>query len=428
MSNDFDDAAKWRTLAPAAPNVKLTPAELAAARQAYGAMTAGQNSADVQLDGLDFHVVRRSSPAYAAAKANPRLLHANSDQLLDLASFVRIPDGAPPAKRRHVDSRASLADDFTNPRNMDMQDPWNAATAAQVVGQARRYVFDAAAANMAADLAALPGRQLAKLLDACEPASQTVWIEMPADGLFEHMPDAPRDFTGAKCAVLAQVKENHCTHIMLVHHMEPPMVRWWATGFMVSHEGAPFRKHVDTYSDTLQPCLWGVAYDPGPLHGRARLTLNHSVARHYQATGEGVKVPGGWTRFGIAALAILNSRTIEVSEPVRPSGGRLIGGRTRPYHSMTPLVLSLPGRVKKRVEYMARAVAAEHARRKLHEVRPHWRHLSRRPRAAGWQEIEIDGATWWRKRIDAHLRGDPDAGVVEHSHTVVHGRPQEGQP
>jgi hypothetical protein len=321
-----------------------------------------------------------------------------------------------------IDPRASLADDFTNPRCIDPSDPYDAAVAQGLMAKCRRYVFDQAATDMAADLALLPPAQLARLLDACRPASEHVWIEMPVRDFFENSEFKPVG-VDTRCALLAQWNEaTRSTHCMLIHHSERPLVRWWAPGFLIAHEGKPFKEHISGYGDQLRRGLWGFDYDPGPeLWGRARITVSRSMGEHIRESGKDLMVPAGWTRFAIGALTILNSRSIEVSEPVRPAGQRLIGGLSRPYTSLTPLRLSLPRRVRNRTGYLAREAAVQHTRRRLHEVNPHYRHLRRCPTAPGWQQIEIEGETFWRKRIDAFLRGDPDLGVVEHEVTIVKG-------
>lgn len=324
-----------------------------------------------------------------------------------------------PRARPRVDPKASLADDFVNHRCVDPDDPYDVAVARDVISRAKRYVFDQAAADMASALAGLPPLQLAKLLDACKPASSPVWIEMPVHEMFNDFEHGPSP--GGRCALLAEWATDGGTHCMLIHHLEPPVVRWWPSGFLMAHEGKPYLKSATAYTDELKNGLWGFDYEPGTLHGRAKITLHPTVVRQHKKNGEMVTIPAGWTRFAIAALTILNSRSVEVSEPVRPAGQRLIGGKSRPYASLIPLRISLPRRVRNRAAYLAREAIAEHARRCLHEVSPHYRHLTHQPKTPGWLPVEIDGTIYWRKRIEAHLRGDPDLGVVEHDVTMVHG-------
>ncbi len=129
---------------------------------------------------------------------------------------------------------------------------------------------------------------------------------------------------------------------------------------------------------------------------------------------------GGMLRVAVAMLSMLNS-VAAIEDATRPPGGRLLRGAVRPYLSRAPVTITVPKRIKKVVDWARREVREACARKRLHEVRPHYRHLQQQPATPGWAEVSIDGKTYWRKRIDGHLRGDPDLGVVEHTHTVVKG-------
>jgi len=133
---------------------------------------------------------------------------------------------------------------------------------------------------------------------------------------------------------------------------------------------------------------------------------------------------GGVVRYVICFLATLNDAPT-IKEEVRPSKGYLARGKMRKYLEHTVLTLQLPRKLTLRT--LAKRLIAN-ARRKWHEVEPHWR-INQKPK--GWL-CEPAWKHLWSERDESghsycsecgsrrvwivlpHGRGDASLGIVHH--------------
>jgi hypothetical protein len=366
--------------------------------------------------------------------------------------------------RRKVDPKATLADDIQDPRN-DLSPNLPASELTrdrQAIAQARRFVLDHDAALLAVNLATTDPKGCLDLLANAEPGQEYTWIEYPQRAIalktlamasLEN--DTPEVELEAEILKLARIPAP-CREGILVRnqggslyihrflHADAPTFGIFPIGWRVALDGkitaGDVGDHEDTGSGTVvwaargarpphtqAAIIWG--YDRNadesrmkPLTGRACGTTHPRFMGALEASdaNRANRAQAGHLRVALAMLAMLNS-VATIEETTRPPGGRLIRGAVRPYLSRAAVTITVPKRIRKVVEWARSEVRAAGARKKLHEVRPHFRHLKAQPRTPGWLEVQIGGETYYRKRIDGHLRGDPDLGVVEHSHTVVRG-------
>lgn len=138
---------------------------------------------------------------------------------------------------------------------------------------------------------------------------------------------------------------------------------------------------------------------------------------------------GGIIRYNIAFLATLSDIPTLKTE-VRPSKGYFARGNYRKYVDHTVLTLQLPR--KSTMKTLARRLIAM-ARRRWHEVEPHWR-INKKPHGTIcepsykhlWSERDNDGHSFCSiceaRRVwivCPHGRGDPLLGVVRHTEVNV---------
>lgn len=132
--------------------------------------------------------------------------------------------------------------------------------------------------------------------------------------------------------------------------------------------------------------------------------------------------------FIASALALLNEVPVKYV-PFRPSGSLRAGGRLRPYMSSSIVTIEVPAsrRRLKDVRDRLKEAAREHATRARHEVRGHWRHAYKLPRAASdnhrWEAwVDRTGRPCWRTWIEHHERGSGKIGFVRQTYEAVRGR------
>jgi len=303
------------------------------------------------------------------------------------------------------------------------------------VKAAQRYVLDDASTAMATRLAGCMPRQLAKLIALAKPASTETWIEWPTsvmmqtrDALYpgwrEQAGVEPRRVDPeARIGVLVNL-EGEAMHLHCVEtpgHKHAPVM--WAIGYMI---GAG----LEGTGDDEARMGWGYAesVDVSALRGSIMVTIHPFSSRiadgeRREALAMMIRELSGLTRITMSALAMLNS-VASIEEATRPAGRHVIsGGSTAPFLSRRMVTLALPRTVRDPLAHVIRV--GEARRKRLHEVRAHWRHYTRPPLNSlrGAERIEtLDGRILWRVPVEKHLRGDPDIGVIDHAGVAVRGR------
>lgn len=349
---------------------------------------------------------------------------------------------------------ACLADDFMEARH--------AIATADVITQANdelrpfvkrahKYVLDDAATVLACQLSNSAPEQMLKMLGAARPPFPVTWVELPAKVMLDargyignpswteqQIFAADNRSPAARVGILIIEKEDLIAIYLIEHGDDPPHHFTWPVSFLLALEGRPWmeedlagRKVSRDDLISLAGAFWGYSPSPAvaPLIGRATArppeprdpSSKAELAAVIEMTETSVRETAGITRMAIAVLAMLNSVPIVETE-FRQTGMRLLKGAMRPYSLCTTVSLNIPRRVRRIEGYARKAIGAAAARKRLHEVRTHYRHLPRRPLAPGWTEaIGPEGEVCWRKPIKGHLRGDPDLGVAEPKTTIVHG-------
>lgn len=134
-------------------------------------------------------------------------------------------------------------------------------------------------------------------------------------------------------------------------------------------------------------------------------------------------------RYLVAALALLNEVPVEYV-PYRPSGNVRMGGRLRPFMSSSLVAITVPQsrRRLKDIDRHLQAKGREAIKKARHEVRGHYRHVKKLPKAhperwERWQDVDgrlgTAGMWWWRTYIEHHLRGSAALGWVEQRYAVL---------
>lgn len=356
---------------------------------------------------------------------------------------------------------AMLADDFMDQRLCTMQHSVVADTNEELrsyLRTARKYVLDDEATRLASNLSCSSPEQVARMLEVAVPPANVTWIEMPSAVMldarrrakdtagFTEAQEAYMDRRPADCRIGLLIiqdpglhKDGNVWGLYAVEHGDTVAEHFtWPIGFMVATEGRPF---LPDESHDLGPLteefmtakVWGY-HETAPalkvLNGRGFVIMPSTYSRTERTkelvdgiAATAMQELSGITRLAVACLAMLNAVPVIETEG-RPPGSRLLkGGRTAPLYARSTVSLSIPRRVRAKEAFARRAIAAEVKRKKLHEVRPHFRHLTRKPAQDGWTQAihPLTLQPCWRKKIDGHLRGDPELGVVEHRTTIVHG-------
>jgi hypothetical protein len=157
-------------------------------------------------------------------------------------------------------------------------------------------------------------------------------------------------------------------------------------------------------------------------NGQVLTTMHHLV-------GE----TAGLCRYALAFLSTLNDVPTITTE-VRPSKGYIARGTYKKFVEHKVITLNVPE--KKNMQMLARRVFAQ-SRRRMHEVRGHWRltvpptggFICDQVTAHQWGAIDEDNhahcancvvrRTWIKK----HYRGDASLGVVTHDYKITHKEP-----
>ena len=301
--------------------------------------------------------------------------------------------------------------------------------------EAKRYVMDDDALRLAVDLSESMPRQVLHQLDAIEMPAKSVWIEFSSAALTKQrlkygtLEDVPADRPDtARCGMLIHEREPGLIQTWCIEDGDPDefkardgMIVAWPLSYAINLPG-PVEMH--RAPKDFNGIVWGygqLADDLQVLDGRAWPTMDPSYKRVFGESGARkiMYELRGWTRLTVAMLALF-STVATIEEVPRPEGHVRLGGMVRPRLKSDRLVIYVPRTIRKPVPWARKAIhrAAQHKRR-LHEVSRHWRHLEKRPSAPGWEPVLIGNKHMWRKEIEAHLRGDPNLGVVEHRETYV---------
>lgn len=368
---------------------------------------------------------------------------------------------APRQKRRKVDSKAMLADDVLNPAKLPKQVRFSVDQDRNALRRAKRFVFDEAACRMAVRMIGCPDGALnfPRFLDNAEHPTDVIWIEASAwveqDEVRRLAAENPEWGMGTAGDATVDdrtgwlfVRDRGVLQVFTWMHTVEGMVATFPVYHLVSlgetrfprlgpgdvlHDGQSVlvqgKSGRGTYEEQTA-ITWNIeGADPKvvkPLIGRARIVtrlsglslLRGEAARfNWFARNAARGLP-----FALCYLAMLNTIAF-VDEEARPPGQQLIGGTSRPYLTRCAAKVVVPRRIRRVTKWALDEMRAAAARKRLHEVSAHYRHLRHKPLTDGWVEVEIEGETYWRKRIDQHLRGDPDLGVVEHDVTLVKGAP-----
>jgi hypothetical protein len=319
-----------------------------------------------------------------------------------------------------------------------------------------RYAFDDAASDMVGRMGTQLPDKFRSLLTLGRPACDLLWIEWNHGlarrasqevGVYE-FDDADSEYV-RRMGVLATRLGNTDGEVALMFAQENDPSRalaelmYWPVGYVVSTDGTKLRLAARTFvhdlyggtraeQDMTTRRIWGFggALSIAPLRGLATIFVTPGAVKLRsiddvivdKSVQQSVRDLIGALRLAVAALAILNA-VAEIGAEVRPPGLIRGSGDLKPYVPRRLVTVRVP-KHRSPLSFARSRILAHHKR--LHEVRSHWRHLGHEPRASGWERIEIDGRTLWRKSIAKHLRGNPDVGVVEHDGARVAGpRPRE---
>lgn len=331
-------------------------------------------------------------------------------------------------------ARATLADRFRDPRSVAPQ--LDDAVVRSAMLRADRMVVDDAAVRLAVTLAISAPREMRRMLDQIEFPAQPMWLEWSsrtmlqarlAEGTLISPEEADSRDPAAKTGLLIMPGLDNARelHSWCVEDADAESAKI-AGEIMLWPIGITLYQPQDRRSESKGGnMIWGYGddVDVAPLSGRAAYLVTQSKERLLGKDGVATAAHelSGWSRMTVAMLAMLQTVTI-AGEPTRVPGSVRLGGRLQPNLSTRHLSLQVPHRIRNVPAYARRRLHEEATfRKRLHEVRAHYRHLDHQPRAPGWAPILVEGQTLWRKRIAGHLRGDPSLGVVEHDVTVVHG-------
>jgi hypothetical protein len=311
-----------------------------------------------------------------------------------------------------------------------------------------RYAFDDAASDMVGRMGAQLPEKMRALLGIAKPACDLLWIEWNHGpvrragveaGVFE-FDDAESEYVRRMGVLVEVIDEGKKLSFTFAQENDPVRalseLMYWPLGYMVSLDGTPLNVSDEgavtaASRNDITRLIWGFGGRPSmaPVRGLAAIfvtpgalelrRIDHAIvdAAIRQATNDLM----GALRLAVAALAILNA-VGEVGGEVRPPGLIRGGGDLKPYVSRRLVTVRVP-KHRSALSFARSRILAHHKR--LHEVRSHWRHLGHEPQAPGWERVEIEGRTLWRKAIAKHLRGNPDLGVVEHDGARVAGPRRE---
>ena len=330
----------------------------------------------------------------------------------------------------------TLFDDLQDPKTHVRKHPYPEDVAVlSRLKHARRFMLDEQASLLVDLLCRTNPKELLRILQVAAPPARTTWVEM-------YQPGVKRSGSGAllyKFGALVQTGEEGGTlsitqtsHVAGVstpdtlHRPLPGTARFdgpeqlrtamLSSIFTVALDGAPYKK----LGAAKTAAIWGFEPDTeglAGLDGRIRVPGNAELVDL-----KNLSLLSIFLRATVVSLAVLNSVPTVMVES-RPRGLRLVKGQMRPYADRTTVSLNIPKRVRAHRAYALKQINKEIHRKRLHEVRGHYRHVSHKPQAPGWTAgiNPITGEPCWRKSIAPHLRGDPNLGVLEAPVTMVHG-------
>ncbi len=273
---------------------------------------------------------------------------------------------------------------------------------------ARKYVLDTPASLLVHRLAYATPKELLRMLQVALPPAKTTWVELETDS------EAPGTYGALVTSSLCG--DTFTATITLRDRLYQHTVL--PTKFVVSLGSAL----VISGDVPGAGNVWGFAEGTDGLAGlEGRAYVDAPRVHPNDLNGLRASLPV-FLRCVVAALAMLNSVPTVMVES-RPRGLRLVKGQMRPYADRTTVSLNIPKRVRAHRAYALKQINKEIHRKRLHEVRGHYRHVSHKPQAPGWTAgiNPITGEPCWRKSIAPHLRGDPNLGVLEAPVTMVHG-------
>lgn len=195
----------------------------------------------------------------------------------------------------------------------------------------------------------------------------------------------------------------------------------WPIRFSVSYDDAPHPVCPDDIPDRVEHTLWGYheSVNIAPLHRRGWAAPYNGVSLGNGA--EAMRETQGAMRYAIALLALLNGPA-ELEAPDRSVKPRSMLLFRQPRKAATPSIIriDIPKRVKHAGDYVLKH-AREGTGKRLHDVRGHWRVVTRRPLTshapdALWEPCEGG----WRRWIASHERGNIDLGDLRGRVTVLH--------
>lgn len=160
--------------------------------------------------------------------------------------------------------------------------------------------------------------------------------------------------------------------------------------------------------------LWGYdeSHDLRPMRNRGIARPKADVP--VEAGALAVRETQGIMRYAIALLALLNGPAT-LHEGKRAATPRtLIHGKSHLLATPSIIRVEVPKRVRDPNGYVLKQTQ-EGIKKRLHEVRGHWRVVARCPATAygsdgSWERIETDKGPRWRKWIANHERGDAALG------------------
>ena len=290
--------------------------------------------------------------------------------------------------------------------------------------RAKRYVLDDKATVLAVDLSHSNPRHMADMLETLTLLHDDIWFEMPSQTLLK----AKAHFSPHK----SEDRPKDARTALLISRHNTGLKLWCIEDSSDSLDGTTFAWPISfdiaqagTFTSFMAPDAtqeaWGYLPTAGSLNrllGSCQITAHPSFAARLGSDGihSMAQELSGLPRLAIALLTML-THVADISPAQRPQGLVRHNGTLTNKLSTHTLTYRLPKRIRNPLAYVRGQVASHHKR--LHEVAPHYRHLTYRPSTPGWEPVIIADSTYYRKLIPPHLRGNPDLGVVTHDHTRI---------
>jgi hypothetical protein len=244
--------------------------------------------------------------------------------------------------------------------------------------------------------------------------------------------ETPESEDGARTGLLILNGETAHSFLIRVIDSVGPVTRHgkvlnWPIMYGCSYtdEPLPSRPVVESLYEAR---VWGYTddIDVRPLHSMAGVKTDENLPIKLAANA--FAETAGILRYAVAVLSLLNGPAT-LHEPPQGSKGQrtLIHGRSHRLCTPTIIRIEVPKRVRDKSGYVLKA-AREGAKKRLHEVRGHWRHVDHCPATAhapdsGWEKGP-DGR--WRRWIAEHERGDETLGDLRGRVTVLTNPRRQG--